>query len=46
MISLLIGTLFYIREIMVALSSVHSEARELNFLDLGTPPEIRGRDAL
>jgi hypothetical protein len=46
MISLLIGTLFYIREIMVALSSVHSEARDLNFMDLATPPEIRGRDAL
>jgi hypothetical protein len=46
MLCLPIGTLFYIREIMVALSSVHSEARDLSFMDLGTPPEIRGRDAL
>jgi hypothetical protein len=46
MLCLLIGTLFYIREIMVALSSVHSEARDLNFMDLGTPPEIRGRGTL
>ena len=43
MISLLVAALFYIREIMVALSSVHSESRDLSFMDLGTPPEIRGR---
>jgi hypothetical protein len=46
MICLLIATLFYIREIMVALSSVHGEVRDLRFMDLGTPPEIRGRDTL
>jgi uncharacterized protein DUF2721 len=46
MLCLLIATLFYIGEVTVALSSVHSEARDLNFMDLGTPPEIRGRDAL
>ena len=46
MLCLLIATLFYIREITVALSSVHSEARDLSFMDLGTPPEIRERDSL
>ena len=39
----LAGTLFYIREIRVSLSSVHQEARDSRFMDLGTPPEIRGR---
>jgi len=43
---LLVSALFYVREIMVALSSVHSEARDLAFMDLGTPPEIRRGDAL
>jgi Protein of unknown function (DUF2721) len=46
MFCLLIGGLYYVREITVALSSVHSEARDLNFMDLRTLPEIRGRDAL
>jgi Protein of unknown function (DUF2721) len=46
MICLLVAALFYIREIMLALSSVHSEARDLAFMDLGTPPEIRQRDSL
>jgi hypothetical protein len=30
----------------VALSSVHNEARDLRFMDLGAPPEIRARDPL
>jgi len=42
MICLLAGTLFYIREVTVALSSVQNEARDLRFMDLGTPAEIRG----
>lgn len=39
----LAGTVYYIREIRVSLSSVHQEARDSRFMDLGTPPEIRGR---
>lgn len=46
MFCLLAGGFYYIREIMVALSSVHSEAHDQRFMDLGSPPEIRGRDAL
>jgi len=42
MICLLGGTLCYIREVIVALSSVHNEASDSRFMDLGTPPEIRG----
>jgi hypothetical protein len=42
MICLLGGTLYYIREVIVALSSVHNEASDLRFMDLGAPPEIRG----
>ena len=43
---LLGATLYYIREVTVALSSVQEEARDLGFMDLGAPPEIRARDAL
>ena len=46
MLCLLVGTLYYIREVIVALSSVHNEARDLRFMDLGPPPEIRGRNLL
>lgn len=41
LISLFAGTIYYIREVTVALSSVQQEARDLRFMDLGTPPEIR-----
>jgi ABC-type transport system involved in cytochrome bd biosynthesis fused ATPase/permease subunit len=41
LISLLIGTIYYIREVMVALSSVQREARDSRFMDLGTQPEVR-----
>jgi hypothetical protein len=41
----LAGTIYYIREIRVSLSSVHQEARDSRFMDLGTPPEIRSRSA-
>jgi hypothetical protein len=46
LVCLLAATLYYIREVMVSLSSVHDEARDLLFMDLGAPPEAGGRDAL
>jgi len=46
MICLLAGTLYYIREVMVALSSVREEQRDLHFMDLGAQPEVRHRDTL
>jgi Protein of unknown function (DUF2721) len=46
MICLLAATIFYIREVMVALSSVHEEAKDVGFMDLAVPPETRGRDAI
>jgi hypothetical protein len=45
MICLLAGTLYYIREVIVALSSVRNEASDSRFMDLGAPPEIRGHHA-
>ncbi len=46
LISLLLATIFYIREVTVALSAVRDEARDERFMDLGTPPEMRGTNAL
>jgi hypothetical protein len=46
MICLLAGTIYYIREVIVALSSVHNEANDARFMDLGPPPEIRTRHSL
>jgi hypothetical protein len=46
LICLLVGTIYYIREVTVALSSVRNEARDSRFMDLGSPPEIRGQDPL
>ncbi|HTR26488.1 MAG TPA: DUF2721 domain-containing protein [Terriglobales bacterium] len=46
MVCLLIGVLYYIAELRVALSSVRDEARDLGFMDLGTRPERDRRDAL
>lgn len=46
LICLLAGTSYYIREVMVALSSVRDEARDLRFMDLGAPPEVHTRDPL
>jgi hypothetical protein len=43
MISLLVGTLYYLREVTIALSSVRREARDVRFMDLGTPPQAGGR---
>ena len=42
LICLLAGTVYYIREVTVALSSVQEEARDSRFMNLGAPPEIRG----
>ncbi len=41
MICLLAATVYYIREVMVALSSVHEEARDSRFMDLGHQPDLR-----
>ena len=46
MICLLIGTLYYLREVMAALSSVREEERDLRFMDLGTAPEAPSHDIL
>jgi drug/metabolite transporter (DMT)-like permease len=43
MLVLLVGAVYYIREVMVALSSVREEARDLVFMDLGAQPEVRGQ---
>ena len=43
MICLLVGTLYYLREVMAALSSVRNEQRDLHFMDLGAHPEARRR---
>jgi hypothetical protein len=39
LVCLLTAVLYYLREVMVSLSSVNEEARDLRFMDLGTPPE-------
>jgi hypothetical protein len=44
MVCLLIGVLHYFREMMVALSSVRDEARDLGFMDIGSRPESRQPD--
>jgi hypothetical protein len=41
MTCLLVGTFYYIREVTIALSSVHNEALDSRFMDLGAP-EIQG----
>jgi hypothetical protein len=46
MICLLFGTFYYIREITISLSSVHNEARDSRFMDLGGRPEVRMHDSL
>jgi len=46
MICMLAGVAYYIREVMVALSSVREEERDLRFMDLGAQPEVRHRDTL
>ncbi len=39
LICLLFAALYYIREVMMALSSVRDEARDVRFMDLGSAPE-------
>jgi cation transport ATPase len=46
LICLLVAVLYYLREVMDALSSVHDEQRDLRFMDLGARPEPQHRDAL
>ncbi len=46
MFCLFAATLYYVREVTMALSSVREEARDSRFMDLGAPPEIRGPNAL
>jgi uncharacterized membrane protein len=46
LLCLLAGTMYYIREVLVALSSVHNEASDSRFMDLGSPPEIGRHDPL
>ena len=46
MLSLMMGALYYIREVTVALTSVRDEARDLAFMDLGAHPEVRSHGEL
>jgi amino acid permease len=46
MICLLAAVIYYAREVMVSLSSVREESRDSRFMDLGSPPEIRGHNAV
>jgi hypothetical protein len=46
MLCLLAGTLYYIQEVSVSLSSVRIEASDSRFMDLGSQPETHRRDPL
>jgi len=46
MLVLLVGAFYYVREVMVALSSVRDEARDLVSMDLGAQPEERAHREL
>lgn len=46
LVCLLVGTLFYLREVMAALNSVREEERDLRFMDLGPHPESHHRDVV
>lgn len=46
LLCLLAATLYYLREIMVSLSSVRDEARDLLFMDLGSAPDSSTADSL
>ena len=46
LICLLAATIYYAREVRVALSSVQEEARDLRFMDLGTHREHEHRDTM
>lgn len=43
---LLLGTFYYIREVMVSLSSVRAEALDSRFMDLGAQPQVSHYDPL
>ena len=42
MLSLIVGAMYYIREVTAALTSVRDEARDLAFMDLGAQLQGRG----
>lgn len=44
MLCLLLGTFYYIREVMVSLSSVQAEASDWRFMDLGAQPQVSHYD--
>jgi Protein of unknown function (DUF2721) len=44
MLCLMAGTVYYIREVMVSLSSVRAEASDARFMDLGAQPEVSPYD--
>ncbi len=46
LICLLGATVYYIREVMVSLSSMQEEARDLQFMDLGSRPESERRETM
>jgi|SRR5215470_1883072 len=46
LLCLLLATFYYIREVLVSLSSVRDEARDLLFMDLGAQPDTTEREAL
>jgi NADH:ubiquinone oxidoreductase subunit 2 (subunit N) len=46
LICLLIGTVYYIREVTVALSSVQQEAKDERFMDLGAHGEVRAGESI
>lgn len=46
LLCLLVGTMYYIREVMLALSSVQQEARDSRFMDLGTQADVRDHHSL
>ena len=46
LICLLTASIYYAREVRVALSSVQEEARDLRFMDLGTHREHEHRDTM
>jgi hypothetical protein len=46
LICLLAGSLYYTREVVMALSSVREEVRDSRFTEFGSPPEIHTRDAI
>ncbi len=46
LICLLAATVYYIREVMVSLSSVQEEARDLQFMDLGSRAETGRRETM